>query len=99
MANTELFRFEWDVDKARINLKKHDISFEEAVSIFNDPNSITIYDENHSDTEDRFVDIGISSEKRILVVVYMERQNIIRIISCRKGTKKEKAAYEKFNCR
>ena len=73
------------------------IRFEEAVSIFSDPNSITIYDQEHSETEERFIDIGISERKRILVVVYIERQNKIRIISCRKATKKETASYEKFN--
>ena len=95
--NNNILNFEWDEEKAIINFKKHKISFEEAVSIFSDQNSITIYDQEHSETEERFIDIGISAGKRILVVVYIEIQNKIRIISCRKATKKETASYEKFN--
>jgi len=74
--------FEWDEAKAILNEQKHGISFEEAATIFADPLALTIVDEAHSDEEDRFVDIGESSSGRLLVVVYTERGETIRIISC-----------------
>lgn len=86
--------FEWDEVKAKENLKKHKISFEEAKTIFNDPRAITIHDPQHSIEEDRFIDIGCSSSMRILVVVYTERGSNIRIISCRKATNFERRKYE-----
>jgi hypothetical protein len=97
MNNAELFNFEWNEEKAILNLLKHKVDFEEAVSVFSDPYSLTIYDQEHSQTENRFIDVGASDKGRILVVVYAERGDRIRIISCRKATKKEKAAYEKLN--
>ena len=87
--------FEWYEEKAKRNLKKHGVSFAEAKTVFNDPFSITIPDTTHSDEEERYVDIGCSSEGRILVVSYTERGSNIRIISCRKAVKKEKREYEK----
>lgn len=86
--------FEWDEEKARANLQKHKTSFEEAKTVFNDPLSITIPDPQHSTDEDRYVDIGHSSQGRVLVVVYTEREARIRIISCRKATKTERRVYE-----
>ena len=86
--------FEWNEEKAVRNLKKHGVSFEEAKVIFNDPFSVTIADPLHSDYEKRYIDIGSSSRGRILVVVYTERGSNIRIISCRKATKREKRVYE-----
>jgi uncharacterized protein len=87
-------RFEWDAIKAAANVCKHSISFEEAVTVFGDSQSITIYDELHSDEEDRFIDIGMSESWRLLVVVYVERENSIRIISCRQAAYKEIIQYE-----
>jgi uncharacterized protein len=87
-------RFEWHEGKAANNLKKHGISFEEAKTVFNDPLSITIADAQHSDNEDRYIDIGLSSQGELLVVVYTERQANIRIISCRKATNAERKIYE-----
>jgi len=73
-------RFEWDDAKALLNEQKHSISFDEAVTVFADPLSLTIIDETHSDEEDRYVDIGESSSGRLLIVVYTEREETIRII-------------------
>ncbi len=87
--------YEWDTKKARINLRKHGISFEEAVSVFEDVFSLTMDDPLHSDGEERFIDIGLSKFGNLLVVVYTERGDKIRLISCRKATSAEKNAYEK----
>ena len=65
--------FEWDEEKAVSNLKKHDVSFEEGATIFNDPRIATISDPAHSKDEERFVSIGISIQRRLLVVVHTER--------------------------
>lgn len=86
--------FEWDEAKAVTNLHKHGVSFEEAMTIFSDPNAITIVDAEHSDAEDRFVDIGLSANGRVLVVVHTERGRRVRIISCRKATPAERSHYE-----
>jgi len=87
-------QFEWDEAKATANVHKHGVSFEEAITIFDDPNTITIFDVEHSDAEDRFVDVGLSASGRVLVVVYTERGTRIRIISCRKATPAERRQYE-----
>lgn len=87
--------FEWDEEKAEINLEKHKIGFEEAKTIFGDPFSITIDDPDHSELEQRFIDIGKSIDGKLLIVVYTERRNKIRIISCRKATPAERRKYEK----
>jgi uncharacterized protein len=86
--------FEWDEEKDLASQKKHGVSFDEAKSVFSDPRSITISDEQHSDEEDRYIDIGFSSHGRLIVVSYTEREPNIRIISCRKATKSERQAYE-----
>ena len=86
--------FEWDEEKDLYNQRKHGVGFDEAKSVFNDPRSITIADEQHSDEEDRYIDIGISSRGRLIVVSYTERGANIRIISCRKATKTERKTYE-----
>jgi uncharacterized protein len=88
-------RFEWDEAKAAANLEKHGVNFDEAQTVFGDPHSITIFDAQHSDTEDRFIDIGIAATGRILVVVYTENEQSIRIISGRKVTPKERRHYER----
>jgi uncharacterized protein len=87
-------KFEWDEEKAEINETKHGVSFLEAKTVFNDPYAITIPDPEHSITEDRWVDMGMSSRFRILYVVYTERRTAIRIISCRPATPKERKIYE-----
>jgi uncharacterized protein len=86
--------FEWDLKKARRNLGTHGLSFDEASTAFRDPLSVTINDPLHSEDEERFVLIGQSHQKRLLVVVHTEQGNRIRIISARLATKKEKLRYE-----
>jgi len=86
--------FEWDEDKARENLGKHKVSFDEAKTVFLDPFSVTIPDPDHSLDEERFVDIGTSVNGRVLVIVYTERGANIRLISCRKATPFERRKYE-----
>ena len=85
--------FEWDEIKAEDNRKKHKVSFDEAAAIFHDPFSITMPDPDHSVEEERYIDIGCSSDGRLLMVVYTERGNDIRIISCRRATTAEKKVY------
>jgi uncharacterized protein len=92
MENPE---FEWDDEKAVSNLKKHAVSFEEGVTIFNDPMIATISDPDHSKDEERYISIGISIEGRLLVVVHTDRNDRIRLISCRKATSAERKSYEK----
>ena len=87
-------QFEWDEAKAIANEHKHGVSFEEAVTVFGDPSSLTIFDTEHSDTEDRFIDIGLSASGRVLVVVYAERGTRIRIVSCREAARTERRQYE-----
>ncbi len=86
--------FEWDEEKAKANLKKHRVSFDEATTVFVDPFSVTICDPVHSENEQRYIDIGSSGKNRVLVVVYTERGTNIRIISCRKATSLERKLYK-----
>ena len=88
--------FTWDQNKARINLEKHGVSFEEATTIFNDPLAITFNDPNHSVLEERFLTFGLSSltKQRLLVVSHLYQPGIIRIISARVITKREQRIYE-----
>ncbi len=86
--------FEWDEKKAKLNLKKHGISFDEGVTVLLDPFSITINDPDHSEHEQRYIDMGTSDKGRVLVVVYTERGENLRIISCRKATAAERQFYE-----
>ena len=89
--------FDWDSEKSKVNLKKHGVSFEEAESVFEDEQAVTIYDEKHSDDVDRFIIIGISSKLRELTVCHCCRNgdDIIRIISAWRATKKETELYER----
>jgi uncharacterized protein len=86
--------FEWDSGKAAQNISKHGVAFEEAVTVFGDPLSITIRDTFHSSSEDRFIIIGQSNQQRLLVIVHTERGDHIRIISARIATRHERANYE-----
>jgi uncharacterized DUF497 family protein len=86
--------FEWDEEKARANLKKHGIDFDEALTVFHDPFSITMPDPDHSIDESRYIDIGSSEKGRVLIVVYTERGANIRIISCRRAIPSELRLYE-----
>jgi len=86
--------FEWNKDKSRQNLIKHDVTFEEASTAFRDKLSMTIPDPLHSEDEDRFVLLGYSENNRLLVVIHTDRNDRIRIISARLATKKERKRYE-----
>jgi uncharacterized DUF497 family protein len=86
--------FEWDPEKAAENERKHDVSFDEASTVFGDPLSLTIADPGHSDKEDRFVLLGESFRGRLFVVVHTDREDRIRIISARLATGKERRTYE-----
>jgi uncharacterized DUF497 family protein len=83
---------EWDESKNRLNQRKHNVSFEEAATVFVDPLEITIDDPDHVLTERRFISIGESFKRRLLVVSYAERANRIRIINARKPTRAERRA-------
>ena len=87
--------FVWDENKAEINLRKHGVSFLEASTVFEDYDALQIYDPDHSEEEDRFIMLGMSSALRILLVCHCYRENDeqIRIISARKATKKETDTY------
>ncbi|OGK05768.1 MAG: hypothetical protein A2W80_12805 [Candidatus Riflebacteria bacterium GWC2_50_8] len=86
--------FEGDSNKAKKNIKIHDVSFDEAGTAFKDVLSLTIYDPLHSDEEDRLILIGNSCKNRLLVIVHTERGDKIRIISARKATRNERKRYE-----
>jgi uncharacterized protein len=86
--------FEWDEEKARSNIAKHNISFDEATSVFDDPLFLTFADPEHSIQEQRFVIMGESARGRLLVVSYTERIGTTRLISARPVTRKERKAYE-----
>ena len=90
-------KFDWDPEKAEINFKKHDVSFEEAKTVFYDPNAKLIAEPDNSVDEDRFIILGISNNSKVLVVCHCYRENdeVIRIISARKATKKEAERYVK----
>ena len=87
-------RFEWNERKAELNLRAHGVSFREATTVFADPLSITISDPDHSMTETRFIDLGVSYRGRLLVVSYTERGDRIRLISARLATRDERKQYE-----
>ena len=88
-------RFEWDPSKAAANLRKHRVSFEDAQSVFSDERARLIDDPDHSEDEERFVLLGLSSTLRLLVVAHCYRSagNVIRIISARKATADEEHDY------
>lgn len=86
--------FEWDEEKARENYRKHKVRFEEGLTVFSDPLTITIDDPDHSVDEQRYIDIGTSAKGRVLAVSYTERGSRIRIISCRRATPTERRQYE-----
>ena len=86
--------FEWDPKKAAGNLKKHGVGFTEAMTVFADPLEVTIPDPDHSEGETRFLSIGLSDEKRLVVVAYTERDGKTRIINARLAVPKERRAYE-----
>jgi uncharacterized DUF497 family protein len=86
--------FEWSPTKAASNRRKHGVTFREALSVFGDPLSRTIPDPDHSEDEERFIALGVSSLQRLLVVVHTERRDRIRIISARRATRNEREIYQ-----
>ena len=86
--------FAWDTNKATVNLSKHNVSFDEAKTVFQDPFYIVFDDPDHSFEEERRVAIGQSTEDRLLFISYTERGNAIRLISARKATRRERELYE-----
>lgn len=99
MLTIDRLLFAWDEVKDKENQRKHRVGFMEAKTVFNDPLLITYPDDTHSEDEARFISIGLSSNRRLLLVVHTERSDeedtvIIRIISCRRATPAERRAYE-----
>lgn len=93
-----MFQFEWDENKAVANLKKHQVSFLEASTVFFDENARLLADPEHSDVEDRFLLLGFSQAHKMLVVCHCFKadESVIRIISARKATKHETKQYWSF---
>ena len=91
----EAFKFTWDPAKNKVNRTLHKISFEEAVTVFYDPNGLLIHDPEHSEEEDRFILLGLSRRAKLLVVChcYREADEVVRIISARKADQDEEIQY------
>lgn len=87
-------RFEWDLEKARANARRHSVSFAEAVAVFDDPLAVWMSDPEHSHDEERWLLIGSSTRRRLLVITYTQREGAIRLVSARKATRRERRAYE-----
>ena len=86
--------FEWDPKKAALNRRKHGISFDEAATVFGDLLGTTLPDPDHSLAEDRYITIGMSNRRRLVMVAHTERRQRIRIVSARELTRSEREAYE-----
>ena len=91
-----MLAFEWAQEKSRVNSEKHGVTFEEASSVFYDEYALQFFDDMHSEDEDRFFMLGVSNKLRILVVIHCvaEGGGIIRIISARKATARERQHHE-----
>jgi uncharacterized DUF497 family protein len=90
-------KFEWDPRKGSGNARKHRVTFDEAMTVFADWNSVTIPDPEHSDDEERFIILGLSSRGRVLVVSPMDRGDNVRIINARRANARERREYGKQN--
>lgn len=93
------YNFEWDSEKAKVNRQKHKVDFEQAATVFQDPQALSIYDSDHSGNEDRWITMGLASHGVLVVVHHTyeqvnEKTATIRIISSRKATRREKKQYE-----
>jgi len=86
--------FEWDEEKAAANLTKHGVSFDVAKTVFDDPLYVDFYDPDHSVDEHRYIIIGESPQRRLIIVSYTERDNVVRLVSAREVTKSERETYE-----
>jgi hypothetical protein len=96
------YRFEWDPEKEKANIRKHGLSFRQAAAVFRDPNHLSIYDEEHSDLEDRWITMGLDTGGTLRVVVHTFRQITadsceIRLISARKASHREGRQYREAN--
>jgi uncharacterized DUF497 family protein len=98
MSNLQIV-FEFDSDKAASNLAKHGVSFREAMTVFDDPFADTFPDALHSQEEDRFITIGLSSRQRLLFLSHRESENRIRLIGARPATQTERNSYEELKAR
>jgi uncharacterized DUF497 family protein len=87
-------RIEWDPNKAEANVAKHGVSFNDAATVFNDALALTITDPDHSFEEDRFITMGLSARNQLLVVVHTDSAEVIRLISAREATPRERRTYE-----
>jgi len=87
-------KFEWDNKKAKSNLKKHQVSFEEGASIFGDALALTFRDPDHSVGEIRYLTFGVSQNGSLLVLSHTYRNDLVRIISVRRATRAERKIYE-----
>ncbi len=96
-----LYNFKWDPDKEKQNIRKHGISFLRSTTVFRDPNQISVFDEEHSINEDRWITFGFDENSILLAVIHTFNQtqhNVnIRIISARKATQTETKQYEEYN--
>lgn len=90
-------QFEWDPSKAAANLRKHGVDFAEATTVFGDPLSLTITDPTHSGEEPRLAILGLSHQRRLLVVVHTLKEERIRLISARPATRKEQRDYAEIH--
>jgi uncharacterized protein len=94
------YQFEWDPTKARQNARQHRVTFERAATVFLDPNTLSVFDEEHSQDEDRWITLGLERTGTLLVVCHTYREEtetraMIRIITARKATKNEVKQYER----
>jgi uncharacterized DUF497 family protein len=94
---TDELRFEWDTKKAARNMERHQVSFEEAATAFDDPMFIMFVDEEHSLDEERYITIGLSNRGRLLMLAHTEREGRVRIVGAREATKKEEQFYAEAN--
>ena len=85
--------FEWDGEKARRNVERHRVSFEEAATVFDEPLFVTFVDDEHSIDEERYITIGLSNRGRLLMLAHADRHQRIRLISARRATAKEEEFY------
>lgn len=95
MATSNQLTYEWDKRKEASHIKVHGVSFHEASTVFLDPLSMSFYDPDHSDDEDRFITLGIATTGKLLFISHTDRGTVTRIISAREATKKECEGYEK----
>lgn len=100
MAKSFQYYFEWDRIKARSNLRKHGVSFDRAATIFLDPDTLSEYDEHHSEQEERWITMGVDHAGIVLVVCHTLQETsrdsaVVRVVSARKATKTETKQYRK----